>query len=67
MKNLVKTTIQISDLQIGMTVDHNGSLHTISNSNIKSSYWNLGQIGRPKTSITRVQFAVPTSNGIVLR
>lgn len=70
MRNLVKTQILISDLQHGMTVEYNNQLLTVSKKDI--SYNNL--FGRysfrgdmSKQKITRVQFAVPTAFGVILR
>ena len=37
MSNLVKTTIQKSDLQIGMTVELNGHLRTVGRENLKNT------------------------------
>lgn len=68
MSNLVKTTIQKSDLQIGMTVEWNGQLTTVGQENLKNTLHGMAFNGCafPK-EIVRVQFAVPTANGIVLR
>jgi len=68
MKNLVKTTIQISDLQIGMTVEHLGKLCTVGKDNISKTFHGIAFDGDASSkTITMVQFAVPTANGIVLR
>ena len=68
MSNLVKTTIQKSDLQIGMTVEWNGQLTTVGKENLKNTLHGMAfnRCAFPK-EIVRVQFAVPTSKGIVLR
>jgi hypothetical protein len=69
MDNLVKTTINIWDLQQGMTVEHNGELITVSNKDIKHNelfgYSFRGDCS--KKTITRVQFIVPTLKGKALR
>jgi len=69
MKNLVRTTINILDLQQGMTVDYNGQLITVSKNDItKNDLFGYSFIGdSSKKTITRVQFAVPTAFGISLR
>ena len=68
MSNLVKTIINKSDLRIGMTVEVNGQLETVGRENIKNTLHGVAFNGCafPK-QITRVQFKVPTMNGIVLR
>lgn len=68
MTNLVKTIIQKSDLQIGMTVEWDGKLTTVGKENLKNTLHGIAFNGSafPK-NITRIQFAVPTANGIVLR
>lgn len=69
MNNLVKTTINISDLQQGMTVEYNGELLTVSNKDIKHNelfgYSFRGDCS--KKTITRIEFAVPTLFGTVIR
>ena len=69
MTNLVKTQINISELKQGMTVEYMGQLLTVSKKDIKFNelfgYSFRGDMS--KKSITRVQFSVPTLNGIVLR
>jgi len=68
MTNLVKTTINKSDLQIGMTVEWNGQLTTVGKENLKNTLHGVAFNGSafPK-EIVMVQFAVPTASGIVLR
>ena len=68
MSNLVRTTIQKSDLQIGMTVEWNGELKTVGKENLMNTLHGVAFNGCafPK-EIVRVQFAVPTAFGIVLR
>lgn len=68
MNNLVKTTIQKSDLQIGMTVEVNGILETVGKENLRNTLHGVAFNGctYPK-EITMVKFAVPTVRGIVLR
>ena len=69
MSNLVRTQIYISELKQGMTVEFNGQLLTVSRHDIKrcdlSGYSFRGDAS--KQILTRVEFAVPTANGIVLR
>lgn len=69
MANLVKTTINISDLQQGMTVEFDGQLITVSRKDINYNelfgYSFKGDCS--SKTITRVQFAVQTANGISLR
>jgi hypothetical protein len=68
MSNLVRTTIQVSDLQIGMTVEHNGELKTVGKESLTKNEHGIAFYGdASKKTITRIQFAVPTANGIVLR
>lgn len=68
MTNLVKTTIQISDLSTGMTVEHNGELKTVGNNSLTRTHHGVAFDGDASSkTITRVQFRVPTKNGIVLR
>ena len=68
MSNLVKKTIQKSDLKIGMTVEWNGKLTTVGKENLKKTLHGVAFNGCafPK-EIVMVQFSVPTANGIVLR
>ena len=68
MSNLVKTTIQKSDLQIGMTVEWDGQLTTVGKENLKRGFCGTSFNGCafPK-EIVMVQFAVPTAKGIILR
>ena len=68
MSNLVKTTIKKSDLQVGMTVEWNGQLTTVGQENLGNGIHGISfnGVAYPR-EITRVQFAVPTASGIVLR
>ena len=69
MKNLVKTQIKISQLEQGMTVEYNNQILTVSKKDISYNelfgYSFKGDMS--KQEITRVQFSVPTINGIILR
>ena len=69
MYNLVRTQVHISELKQGMTVEFNGELLTVSRHDIKRcdlfGYSFRGDAS--KQILTRVEFAVPTVNGIVLR
>lgn len=65
MNNIVKTTIAVSDLQQGMTVEVDGHLKTVDVRKVKPNYIYDGQ--RYRDGITRVQFAVQTASGIQLR
>ena len=68
MSNLIKTTIQKSDLQIGMTVEWCGNLETVGRENLKNTLHGIAFNGCAfSKTITMVQFAVPTANGVVLR
>ena len=68
MTNLVRTTIQISDLQIGMTVEHEGVLCTVGKESISRTHHGIAFNGdASKKTITMIQFAVQTAKGIVLR
>jgi hypothetical protein len=68
MNNLVKTTIQKSDLRIGMTVEWNGQLTTVGRENLKNTSHGMAFNGCafPK-QIVMIQFAVQTIKGTVLR
>lgn len=68
MSNLVETIIKIEDLEIGMTIRWNGELTTVGRENLKYTLHGVAFNGcaYPKT-VTRVQFAVPTKYGIILR
>lgn len=64
MSNLIRTTIQISELQIGMTVEHNGQLKTVGKENLTQNEHGISFCGdASKKTITRVQFKVPTMFG----
>ena len=69
MTNLVKTKINISDLQVGMTVELNNELITVGRNDIKrNEFFGVSFRGdASKKTITRVQFAVPTAFGIQIR
>ena len=68
MENLVKSTISLSELEQGMTVEFNGMLLTVGKNDVKRNEHGLSFRGdSSKKTITRVQFKVPTAFGIVLR
>ena len=69
MENILRTTINISELEQGMTVEHNGNMYTVSRNDVKyDRLWGYSYRGdSSRQTITRIQFAVPTSFGIVLR
>ena len=69
MDNILRTTINISALEQGMTVEHNGKIYTVSKNDIKYDHlWGYSYRGDcSKQTITRIQFVVPTAFGIVLR
>ena len=68
MSNLVKTIIQKSDLQVGMTVEWNGQLATVGKENLKNTLHGMAFNGCAfPREIVMVQFSVMTANGIVLR
>ena len=63
MSNLVKTKIQVSDLTVGMTVEHNGQLHTVGKNSISKTNHGIAFNGDASSkTIILVQFAVPTAN-----
>ena len=69
MDNILRTTINISALEQGMTVEHNGKIYTVSRNDIKYDHL-FGYSYRGdfyKQTITRIQFVVPTAFGVVLR
>jgi len=68
MNNLVKTQVHISSLEIGMTVEYKGRLYTVGKENFFKTFYGWAFMGDSSSrTITRVQFAVPTAKGIVLR
>jgi len=68
-KNIVRTTVHLSQIRKGMTVEYQGHLYTVSNDVPKyDSFMGYSFRGdASKQTITMVQFAVQTANGIVLR
>ena len=65
--NIIKSEILISDLKQGMTIEKDGSLITVSKKDITfdtlfGRYCFKGD--GSKKYITRIQFIVPTLNGI---
>jgi len=68
MRNLVRTIVKISDLEQGMTVEFNGEIITVSRKDITKNDFGYSFRGDgSKKTITRVQFAVPTTYGVQLR
>ena len=68
MTNLVRTQINISNLEQGMTVEYKGQLLTVSKNDIKKSFMGYSFRGDASIkTITKIQFAVPTNKGIALR
>ena len=68
MSNLVRTTIKISDLEIGMTVELYGQLITVGKNDVYKNEFGIAFRGSSANkTITRVQFKVPTNLGTVLR
>lgn len=68
MSNLVKTQIKISELEVGMTVEVNGQLITVSKNDVYRNEFGYGFRGdSSKKTVTRVQFQVPTNSGFILR
>ena len=69
MENILRTTINISELEQGMTVEHNGNMYTVSRNDVKyDRLWGYSYRGdSSRQTITRIQFVVPTSFGVVLR
>lgn len=69
MNNIIKTTINISDLKQGMTVEYCGRLITVSKNDIRfNDLFGYSFKGDgSKQTITRIQFAVPVSFGIDIR
>jgi len=70
MNNVVRTQIEIAQLSIGMTVELDGIFYTVGKGDVKFN----DLFGRhsfrgdmSKTTITRIQFAVPTAFGLTLR
>lgn len=68
MTNIVRTTIKKSELQPGMTVEVDGIIQTVCQNNLMNTIHGVAFKGSayPK-EITRIQYAVPTAKGIVLR
>ncbi len=67
--NLIKTEIHLSQLKQGDTVEYNSEILTVSKKDIRYCGF-MGYSFRgnaSKKTITKIQFAVPTNKGIVLR
>lgn len=73
MDNIVREVVHASEVRVGDTVEIEGVLRTVCESNIKYSIMGISIFGMtrfPRTGyqkVTRVRFAVPTNNGVVLR
>ncbi len=74
MENIIREVVSASRIQAGDTIEIDGVLRTVSSKNIgKCDLFGVSIFGMtyfPKTGyqkVTRVKFAVPTSNGIVYR
>jgi hypothetical protein len=68
MSNLLKTSINISGLRSGMTVEVGGELLTVSKKDIRYNSF-MGYSFRGNASnktIMQVQFIVPTNRGVIL-
>jgi hypothetical protein len=72
--NVVREVVHASDIQAGDTVEIDNIFHTVGSNNIKRGGFCgtsiFGMTYFPQTGyqkITRIKFAVPTANGIVLR
>lgn len=69
MKNIVRTEIPISELMVGMTVEQDGKLITVSKNDLKYDSF-LGYSFRGdayKKYITKINFIVPTNLGVSIR
>ena len=69
MENILRTKINICDLEQGMTVEHNGNLVTVSRNDIKFNElfgYSFRGDGSSQTA-TRVQFIVKTDFGVNIR
>lgn len=68
MTNLLKTKINISELQIGMTVEFNNELITVGKNDLYKNEFGFAFKGdSSQKKITRIQFIVPTALGIIFR
>ncbi len=67
--NIVRTVVHLSQITQGDTVEYNDQLHTISGKDVpKKGFMGYSFRGdASKQTITRIQFAVQTLNGLVLR
>lgn len=67
--DLIRTQIMVSELLPGMTVEYKQELYTVNKNDLQFCPF-MGHSFRGDASgkyITRIQFAVQTANGIVLR
>lgn len=69
MDNIVRTQVHKSELRWGDTVEIDGQLLTVGKFDVKyDSFMGYSLWGdASRKTVTRVQFAVPTNKGIVLR
>jgi len=66
--NIVRTTIPISELKPGMTVEYDGEILTVGKNDLKSGFMGNSFRGdASKKTITRIQYKVPTAKGVELR
>lgn len=66
--NMVKTTIPISQLETGMTVEYNGEILTVGKNDVKKGFMGYSFRGdASKKNITRIQYRIKTANGTILR
>jgi hypothetical protein len=69
MDNIVRSEIELSELKQGMTVEYRGEILTVSKDDVKHGGFHGSSFrgDASKKKITRIEFAVPTAFGIVLR
>ena len=68
MSNIIRSQIRIANLKPGMIVEYENQFITVSNRDIQKGFLGYSFRGdASKKFITRIQFAVLTSTGIVLR
>lgn len=70
MTNIVRSTISVSELRTGMTVEYENKILTVGSKDVKyDSFMGYSFRGdASKRTITLIQFAVPTLKaGVVLR
>ena len=73
MDNIIREVVHASLIKGGDTIEMNGVLHTVCEKNIHrggfmgTSIFGITYFENGYQKVTRVKFAVPTKNGIVLR